>query len=794
MSVLLEELKVIMSLTIKEGRAMKVLNFMKQNSENQNNKLAKEISIWLIPKLEKPEARKLTYWSYVEVKEIVKTARLKHYYYPKQEQYKEIEGDIIRTLNYALTEKVFRKAGKLKLLEKYQLYERMFDIKSLKNLSDYMKIGGPNVEKDWKLLVNCDTLFGWGEPAEKETIIEAIKGWTSIPYEPWWKGKIDDTKYYEEFKTASEKMLRWRTDEEPNTLDLETFLDAIPLMGTTGSGYNPVDKATMEVTAYDEKLKISNNKYKMAASMSTEKKKIRMKEMRHQKAKVSQKLELYPKMRIIVSGEFWLSMRMRWVRQWIDKWLKGSGWSTLWSTKKQLWEMWNKSTNMTEGVKCPLDQAKFDWHANKKQIKIMLESILSLIQAKANDKEMEEVMKSIIYAMEEGQILYEGVSYPWNSGILSGWDWTAMLDTMFNYTEFLMAIKIANEYSPTKINWVNVQGDDQNIETKDWRSTLSYWAAMESMNIDVHPSKNFFSDKHNEYLRKGMDEKGSNGYPLRMINSMVWHYPGSPFERKPTEKLKNLWSNWAKLGERLNTDLTQMFYEDARGAKIKKEFIEAYPHMARTAGGAGIKPLNDLMFKNEGGFWLIKPKIGKAPGYEDFQHRFGEYQSRELENWMLGAVNTPDHTKEHELKQEEETELMERPKWKEKNFIMTKGVRMPKIGHITGFPTQVMFGSSDEFMRKIFPGIDSFTDHGRAPKRWIYDMLLGKVKDVTPRVDGLSDEMASLLWSQYSPSMYNAMYVQKTTPNKWDSLNLFAENHFNDFVHNNKLSPYTMVG
>jgi hypothetical protein len=533
----------------------------------------------------------------------------------------------------------------------------------------------------------------------------------------------------------------------------------------------------------------------MAASMSMEKKKKRMFEHKYQKAKVSQKLELYPKMRIIVSGEFWLSMRMRWIRTWFDRWLADTGWSTLWSSKTQMWEMWNKSCNMKSGVKCPLDQAKFDWHANKEQLRIILNSMKKVLVSSCGDEEMVQVMDAIIFAMKEGEILYEGKSYPWNSGILSGWDWTALLDTMMNYTEYLMAVKFANQIVQTDINWINVQGDDQNVEMKDWSSTLTYWAAMESMNIDVHPSKNFFSDTHNEYLRKGMDKSGLNGYPLRMVNSMCWHYPESPFERDPLEKIKNLWSSWEKLGERMNQDLTEYFYKDTEGAKISKNLVEAFVHMSRANGGAGVQPITSNRFEIEGGNWIAKPVIKDAPGYKDFQLRFGEYQSRELENWMLAAVSTPDFTKKgQELKREKELIIVKDEEIKPKSFLFVKGVKMPRPSKIEGYPDQVIMGSNDALMKKIFPNVDMYVDQGRAPKRWIYDYLVGKVTDVTPKVKGLSVEMSSLLWSQYSPSMYNAMYVQKTTPRKWEALNTYAERSFGIFAETQRLTMYRMLG
>jgi hypothetical protein len=276
---------------------------------------------------------------------------------------------------------------------------------------------------------------------------------------------------------------------------------------------------------------------------------------------------------------------------------------------------------------------------------------------------------------------------------------------------------------------------------------------------------------------------------------MCWHYPESPFERDPLEKLKNLWSNWEKLGERMNIDLTKYFIKDATKAKIPKAQISDYVHMSRIRGGAGIEPLNNLMFKIEGGNWLKKPEIINAPGYKDFQLRFGEYQSRELENWMLGAVGTPDFTKSgKELKFERTIETVEGPTIKPKAFIFLKGVKMTRPTKIVGYPDQVIMGSNDDLMRKIFPNIDLFVDQGRAPKRWIYDYLVGKVKDTTPKIKNLSTEMSSLLWSIYSPSMYNAMYVQKTTPDKWESLNTYAQNNFERFVVQHRLARYRMVG
>jgi hypothetical protein len=778
-----------------EGRAGKVFKILNSTQDRKSLNLACEGAVQeLWPTLLYPAKQKTKYVTAAELKILIEESKHQREFIPEQKRYKNIDDDPVRIVNYALVEYMFKKAGKTRLLNFYQVYERMFDIKTLGSLGDFMKIRGPAAHSDWKIFVDAKSLFGYGDIADFKAVDEYIRGWTQTPFQPLWHGERDDESYYAAFKKASDAIMEHSTVSLPNEVSLETFVSDLAMMGTTGSGFNPDEKQTFDTNFENEQVKHLKNKYTMAASMTVEKKLIKMKQKKPQISNVSQKIELKPKFRLIVSGEFWLSMKMRFVRQWLNRWLAGTGWSTLWSTKEQNWDMWNKSCDFSKGVKVPLDQTKFDWHANKKQLNILLLSIRRVIEKYASDPEMLEVMDAIIVAMQSGKIIFEGHKYDWNNGILSGWDWTAFLDTYMNYVEFQMALEVSNTYVKTTVDWVNVQGDDQNIQTDDWVSALAYWAAMESMNVDVNPTKNFFSSVHNEYLRKGCDSAGLNGYPLRMVNSICWHYPGSPFQQDKIAKLRNIWDNWIKLGERIGADLTELFIEDALGAKISSDIVHKFPNIPKVLGGGGRTPHKFYSFVTSGGQWKLKPTITGAPGYKDFQIRFGEYQSRELENWMLDVAGVADHTKTTELKTEVETILETEKSIDPSPFYFNKLVKLDKTKRIEGYPPDVIMGSGDEFMRKVFPYVDSFVQQHRAPKTWIYDYLTGRTKVVSPPVEGLSEEFASILWSQYSDSIYSAMFTKRVINDKWKRLNYFAELEFGSFVKAKGLRPYKMLG
>lgn len=765
---------------------------------------AKEVLMANRPKLIRVKRIPETYVTSEEVKEWAKELKIKRLYSPDALML-NIDNDPVRTVNFHVYKKVVSKFAP-DLIKKYQVYERMHDYDNLFALGEWAKNLGPDSDKHWYALVNIETLFGWRKAEHGRKIIDKIKNWVQGEWRPNYMGSEEE--FNKRFREKVKQVLHWRSDPLEQDMSIREFCENVPAMGTSGSAYDPQHRGEFEVNYKGDHLKVSKNKFTKALSMTVEEKINMLKTNTEHYANVSLKVEFFPKVRTIVACSFALSEQMRYVDTWLSRWMDGCPMSTLWSTKKDKLEMWVKMAKAT-GVKVPIDQSAFDAHATKTMVQIINEEILHLLEEKSNSDDLLEVMRKIIEAMQTGTVVYNMPKAPdddpttptknkweWKHGILSGWQWTAFYDTIVNWVEMLLAEDICIESGiPIRTELANVQGDDQLKVVENWSQSLAYWAAMVSMGLEINFSKNFFSQKHNEYLRKYSVPGLVNGYPARIINGICWLYPGQNEFYPPLEKARNIYSIWEKLAERCNlatTELELMMREDIKGAKIPESLFNSWLHTPRSLGGAGIHPVsnNEILIDNVN----LRPNVNiTAKGLREFELRFGQYQVRELKQWVENVVGATAAVSKREG---------QLPTYKVRHKFGTQPIPMliteeqsldNKPMRIEGFPNNVIFGQSDELMRKVFPRIDLFVEHSKAPRSWIYEYVTDRVKVVLPRIAGYSDEAAALITNKTNNSVIRAMFNKRNTDNKWLRLNMFYEQNYDVYFKKRQIDlqiPY----
>jgi hypothetical protein len=743
------------------------------------------------PKLPKGQAQRV-FLSSTALYDIAKERKIKHQFKVDDVNIEYINDDPVLSLNWHFYKKELIIAGKSSLIDKYKLNDLMYDFDKLKELIVSVFSRG---SEDYQYIMGLDTLWGWKELASTESIKEKIKNWVNNDFEPKYNG--DSGKFLKLFRDKVKLTLRWKSEKLRQKISADDFVTNIASTGTSGSAFD--DNHDRIMLKYNgEKAHFSRNKYAKSAYLSAKNKKERLFKLKRQKANVSQKVEFYPKVRIIVSSDFDTTMKMRFVDTWLTNWMSGNPNSTLWQTKKQSFDMWLKIARGDLGYNTPIDQSAFDHHVTKKMVLIMIEEIRSLINDMAeNNEELLSVMDAIFYALDGGDIYYidpqtrEKSKWTYESGILSGWQWTAFLDTLANVAENLMAVDhVRDEGLVFSVLQFNAQGDDDLLTVSTPAAAFGILTALRSYGFEIHKYKSFISKKHNEYLRRYAKDGKLNGYPARMVNNLLWLYPGDRYQTDVLSRLSSTKDKWVKFFERMmNRTNRAVIYlkREYKAMKIKEEIYMKYLTTARTYGGAGL--IKDKEYMNN---YVIeqyteesKSRVGflvtDDRGYQDFRLRFGEFQNREMEQWLLKSIDA---------KIPDEPEMLVtsklQPDLKPLPFIFIPGESKPKTTMLETLLPNVIFGKSKEFMSYAFPNIDTFTELGRAPKSWIYDYLSGRLKPVTPKLENMSDEFSSMLYDSYQASIINAMYYKKTVPDKWVRLNLYAEQHFPSFIYNRK--------
>lgn len=770
----------------------------------------KQIKDMLIPKIDsyksifnkKPE-RVIELKTMDEVYQIAKDSpeKFKHKYKVKVKKDEKIlyyVGYPVLSINWYFYRKHLEHVDNTGL---YMQYDKiMGDYKLMAEANNMLKRLGPKIT-NWYQYVDIQTLFGWRQQPSGKPIWDKILGWVSEKFIPTYNGsnKTFDQKFREKVRIVLRS-----GSKKNNRMDIspEKFCVDVTQTGTKGSALDET-KETFGYEYGDEKIKTKKNKYAKSLYYSVKKKIEILFRKGERKANTTVKMEFHPKVRTIINADYTLTLQMRYIDTWLEEYIKGNSTSTLWQTKEQTKEMWEKMIESIGTWAVPIDQGAFDAHVSSEMVNIMLEEIYNLMEEEGfgeNKDDMLKCMEAIIFGINHTKIFYASLdkewSCRWNNGILSGWQWTAFLDTLANVAEGMMAHDIMREHGiddPGLLFYA--QGDDQLKNFSTIRSCLAYWAAFSTMGFDINIAKNFFSNEHNEFLRKYSVEGELNGYPARMLNGLLWQYPGDLFDKKPLSRLTSMKDNWIKFAQRIKKPwnyIKQYFLQDARGAKIEKELVRTIMHMHPVYGGFGLEyPINNKRIMIIPGEYKIKLTPVRDSGYNDFKGQFGLYQERELEAWVKSVVDIPEFIKlktggEKEVKSEDELTIQEN------NEIIapmayaiasTKSVNRPKISSEYSFST--IFSTNQTLIEKAFPTIGNLYEFN-APKSWVNDFAAGRLKTITPVVENKSQEMAALYWHGYENSIYYAMLKKATRKKqKWIALQLYAYENFDSVLKQN---------
>lgn len=698
----------------------------------------------------------------------------------------------ILSINWYFYKKHLIKKDATRLYEKVE--NIIGDYELMGRFSDTIKKLGPTIE-NWNLYVDINTLFGWKEQPQGQPIWDKVMEWMANKDRPSYMGS--EERFLEKFREKVRIVLRSGSKKAiPMDTPPEDIMNNIPYMGTTGGAFDTEKKHKMKYEMDDIDIKIKRNKYTANMSYPLKEKVENLTKKRKAKARVSVKMEFYPKVRTIINGDMWTTNMHRFMDVWLEPFLAGSPLSTLWQTSEQAIDMWEQMISQVgRNWSVPIDQKRFDHRFTKLMYLIIHDEEKNLMIEYGNGKYKPfwlEVNDAARYALENMIIIYkhklQNWKTPWESGIASGLQTTAKYDTIANAAEIMMAEEICNKEYRINVEkqLFNAQGDDDLLNYKTLQECLALWAAMSSMTFEVHLSKNFFSKQHNEYLRKYSVENKLNGYPARMVNNLLWIYPGDTELKDQRAKITSMKDNWLKFSNRLGSDwnyIKSYFMRDATGAKMPILLLKELLSIHRINGGLGMQGERlDKMVSNIPGEYKKKLTMEDAQGFNDFNGQFGKDQEREVKDWAAKVAGVPNLYKGIVIKEEDTLVIQDVDEITELPFTIMPNTIVKRPEYKDGWNSSLIFSTRSEVMAKAFSNIDVFYQNN-APKSWINDFATGKLDFVTPPIAGKSDEFAALYWKKFNSSILYAMMKKKTrNENKWRRLQLYAYNHFEELI------------
>lgn len=440
-----------------------------------------------------------------------------------------------------------------------------------------------------KYLIDLATLGGYEPLLSDDEVLEQAMDWFGTT-----KTKGSYPTYLDDFRCAVVEFIEEasfeRRVEQPITL--QEYADNPILWGTAGSVL--YTKRVRVDAAFDGRI-IHADKTKWGAALLVPPAVVVQSVLakRAQYAKVVQKRET-KKSRLIVSTDLEDHWRMDFVsKSGLDHLFTGSKLSTIWMSSAQQRSFWLHTADFSDGsVRMPLDQSKFDQEQTRKMVKIVLEELANLLERKDASPETIFVARNLVYCLTHGYVEVNGKKVPYRNGVLSGWRWTAMLDTIINGATFIAASRrvLADQYHMVKE--ITSQGDDLATRFDNYLAAAAVWHAISQDGFIVNPNKFFLSRCKDEYLRKIMTPGKVDGYPARIVNALLWRNPVNKPPEPGKLRMSEMLSQYHTLVNRMEftwDDILPTMLDDIAGANDMTR-CDVYDWLATPAslGGGGL--------------------------------------------------------------------------------------------------------------------------------------------------------------------------------------------------------------
>jgi hypothetical protein len=432
--------------------------------------------------------------------------------------------------------------------------------KTLKDLSDMMKkLGEFSGYNDWKQVIYWDQQGGYAPRLDPSLFADDIKNWvTGDKIHKTWNGmEMSEDTFLDDLEEGMMQILGELPGLERANKISETPLEwANALTNWAGSGTSSEPPNVKYYNRDNHVVKVRKSKW--ATALTTDPKHVATilttPVALQQKPKAIQKPEL-SKVRAIVSADNNLYLRMAYISHWLETALVGNDKSMLWMTRQQQVDFWfamGERTKAKVGVNIPLDQSHFDWQQNKRMIRRFIRVVRRLIETRAAVRirgylltTLSLVEQSMLDIDFEVTIQGTDLAYKYGKGILSGWRWTALIDTVMNWGELHAAIKLLQRMNISlPLVSLNAQGDDDQVTTTSKGRAIALTLAYNLMNFEVNPGKFFISERRDEYLRQVGEGGTVSGYPCRATNAILWRNPTSKDPPAGINRAREMLHSW----------------------------------------------------------------------------------------------------------------------------------------------------------------------------------------------------------------------------------------------------------
>ncbi|QXI66639.1 RNA-dependent RNA polymerase [Golden shiner toti-like virus 1] len=444
------------------------------------------------------------------------------------------------------------------------IHNRKLDPREVfKKISSEAKLGGVSFSSKWEEYVNWELLGGYQGLSESEMAAEVRKQVT-IPAASSLMGKPVITRLEEILMP-----LKGTVKEETT---FENFLLCRDLWAKGTSGYIG-SKMKIGSTKLDIAIAADNDKIKLIASQPFQNRPFIKSEPGKARPVVNSNMSCYLAMEYL-----WIHIEPKLRRVFSQNLSMFDGVDE----KGKLWaQMAAESTKLNE-IHVPLDYSRFDSTISRDIVIRTCELLLDIANLDDNWK------KEFMFRFKNQTVEIPGYGVVlWNNSVLSGWRFTALIDSLVNWAILKSAGGIASGVG------IKVQGDDVKISFTTISRAEEVVENINRLGFEINPGKVFCSRKRDEYLRMVSQDGKTKGYVIRALPKIVFNAPQENSSVSWGEKTRGVVDKWVRVisrgGNRVRSEYWMM--RDLCGLTGEsKKLLKDWLSTPATVGGAGYFP------------------------------------------------------------------------------------------------------------------------------------------------------------------------------------------------------------
>lgn len=314
------------------------------------------------------------------------------------------------------------------------------------------------------------------------------------------------------------------------------------------------------------------------------------------------------KIRAVITADDETYLQMSFVSYWIEAKLKNHPNTPLFYNSRQMLNLFYRLARNGK-VKNPIDQKEFDHRVTAIMIQIVLQEMRNYIKNTCtwkNKNNLIAVVSIIMRRLSGGTItLSDGKEVVITKGVLSGWRWTSLLNSIINASEvYAFSILMRDNNIPQPIDAFVSYGDDVATDFNDFGRAIIFNTMYSRTNFIVNPKKTFLSPiKPNdptvdEFLRLICTRDQVLGYPARAAASLIYRNPTNPNPPPGNARIREMFDNWNLLISRnypfQNNKVMSLAKDDiCKANRIQPDMLDRILHTPACLGGAGLRPWTD---------------------------------------------------------------------------------------------------------------------------------------------------------------------------------------------------------